>query len=256
MNNKLIFILAVLALFCIISIPNISAEDEEITSQIITISNINDTYQIKEKDTFLRQDNNMFFTFQFPDEAEDIKIYVDNNVINDPVINGMNYVVNITSFNINKSELTFELIYYLPLSINSFSKICSYNISETLVKFEGREIFSGRNFIKGSLIDIELFVPNQESLSIYILILIVLLIIIIIVTSWYAFFKKKNGKTRNRNFESSELLTTEKTLLLEVLKEIEKMYRNKKISDESYHKLKAHYKQQTVDIMSALEEAN
>ena len=84
--------------------------------------------------------------------------------------------------------------------------------------------------------------------------LVVLLVIIIIVTSYYAFIKRKNGKGRKRSLESSEMLETEKTLLLTLLKEIEKMHRSQKISDDSYHKLKTYYKNQTVEIMSALED--
>ena len=97
------------------------------------------------------------------------------------------------------------------------------------------------------------FIGGLGPMELTVIFLIVLLIIIIIVTSYYAFIKRKNGKDRKRHFESTELLETEKTLLLAMLKEIEKMHRTQKLSDDSYHKLKTYYKQQTVEIMSTLE---
>ena len=54
--------------------------------------------------------------------------------------------------------------------------------------------------------------------------------------------------------ESEELLQAKKTLLMTSLKDIEKQHRGKKISDDTYHKLKNYYKQQAVDAMKKLDE--
>jgi hypothetical protein len=61
---------------------------------------------------------------------------------------------------------------------------------------------------------------------------------------------------RKRAFESKEVLSTEKTLLMDILKQIEKLHRTKKMSDDTYHKLKEYYKQETIEIMRQLENLN
>jgi hypothetical protein len=54
--------------------------------------------------------------------------------------------------------------------------------------------------------------------------------------------------------ESEDTLTTKKTLLLSLLKDLEKQYRGKAISDETYNKIKDEYKQQAVDTMKKLDD--
>jgi hypothetical protein len=54
--------------------------------------------------------------------------------------------------------------------------------------------------------------------------------------------------------ESEELLSTKKSLLMTILKDIEKQHRAKQISDDTYHKLKEQYKQEAVNAMKKLED--
>jgi hypothetical protein len=74
------------------------------------------------------------------------------------------------------------------------------------------------------------------------------------VTAIYSIKKQKPGKKRDTSTGSEEFLTTKKTLLMSILKEIEKQHRSKKISDDTYHKLKEQYKQDAVDAMKKLED--
>jgi hypothetical protein len=154
-----------------------------------------------------------------------------------------------------QETVTIDLTYYLPINTVFFEKTFLEQSSDVKIFFEESKIFESNVQAEDSEIQVKIIKTVQpDSFNLYTIMLIVLLVIIIIVTSYYAFIKRKNGKERKRQLESSEVLETEKALLLSLLKDIEKMHRNQKISDDSYHKLKSYYKNQTVEIMSALEE--
>ena len=65
--------------------------------------------------------------------------------------------------------------------------------------------------------------------------------------------RKQRSKAKRSIVESEETLTTKKTLLLSLLKDLEKQHRSKTVSDDTYNKLKEEYKQQAVDAMKKLE---
>ena len=137
-----------------------------------------------------------------------------------------------------------------------FSKDIIYDTPLLTITLDNQNFASYENLdVDTSLL---LNIPEQQdtskSLNLFSTILIGLLVVLLIVTTMYGMRKRGNGKTRNRDVESSELLATEKALLMNVLKDIEKKHRDKKISDETYEKLKSFYKQQTVEIMSSLED--
>lgn len=237
-------------------IQNIPAEESHIATQKITITELNDSYQIKETSSYIINQTEQFplYIFEIPATAKDVKIYIENIVVNNPIISTNTYQINLSNLNITSTEISIEVTYYLSSSTTIFSKTIQNKIDNLEITFDNKKILTISNVQQDTPIELLLAKTTVESFSIYAIILIALLIIIIGVTTWYGFFKRKNGKTRQRNYESSELLETEKSLLLNILKEIEKMHRNNKLSDDSYHKLKSHYKQQTVEIMSALEE--
>jgi hypothetical protein len=79
-------------------------------------------------------------------------------------------------------------------------------------------------------------------------------VILVIVLSIFS-FKKQKIKVVESGIESEEVLKTKKTLLMSILKDIEKQHRAKQISDDTYHKLKELYKQQAVEAMKKLEES-
>ena len=249
----------VIAIICLLSIiPLATAETIESTSQSININEINSTYQIKEHITINSETltNQSRYQFQLPTTATDYDITIirDNTQISNPINNNEIYEIDLNGSHINDTVVIIDITYYLPQSSLYYEKTFLHNTSDLRLTFENTKIYENSMQQKESTIQIKLVNPIQpDAFSLYTIFLIVLLIIIIIVTSYYAFIKRKNGKDRKRHFESTELLETEKTLLLAMLKEIEKMHRTQKLSDDSYHKLKTYYKQQTVEIMSTLE---
>ena len=70
----------------------------------------------------------------------------------------------------------------------------------------------------------------------------------------YTLKKQKSVKIKEIASGSEELLNTKKTLLMSLLKEIEKQHRANQISDDTYHKLKERYKQEAVEAMKHLED--
>jgi predicted membrane protein len=82
----------------------------------------------------------------------------------------------------------------------------------------------------------------------------IFVIVIIVLALLLMLLKKKRSKTKKAVVESEETLTIKKTLLLSLLKDLEKQYRGKAISDDTYNKIKDEYKQQTVDTMKKLDD--
>ena len=66
--------------------------------------------------------------------------------------------------------------------------------------------------------------------------------------------RRRARETKKTVAESEETLATKKTLLLSLLKDLEKQYRAQSISDETYNKIKDEYKQQAVDAMKKLDD--
>jgi hypothetical protein len=237
------------------------SENVESKGHSINIISMNDAYQIKEhiiidQESFV---NTSFYRFHLPANVisnKNVIIIVNDTQITNPMIIDNIYQINLSQPSVD-SMISIDITYYLSLSITYFEKTLLHNTSDFRIKFDTTILYENNMQQKDSFIRLRLMERIQpDSYNLYTIILIVLLLVIIIVTSYYAFIKRKNVTDRNRNLESSELLEIEKTLLLNMLKEIEKLHRNQKISDDSYHKLKSYYKQQTIDIMSNLDEGN
>ena len=122
------------------------------------------------------------------------------------------------------------------------------------VVFDQKEIFTGTNLALGATINLKLYEPTEPTLDWYVTVFMILLIILIVVLVIYGFRKQKSAKIKEIAGESEELLSTKKTLLLSLLKDIEKQHRSKQISDDTYHKLKERYKQEAVEAMKQLED--
>ena len=259
-KNTIIIILSIM--LCMLSmIPIAFSEEVESKNHNISISIMNDTYQIKEhiiieKESFV---NTSFYRFHLPTNVlskDNVIIIVNDTQITNPMMTDNIYQLNLSRSSVD-SIIPIDITYYLPLSITYFEKTFLHNTSDLKIKSDSTILYENNMQQKDSFIKFKLMERIQpDSFNLYTIILIVLLLVIIIVTSYFAFIKRKNVTDRARNLESSELLEIEKTLLLNMLKEIEKLHRNQKISDDSYHKLKSYYKQQTIDIMSNLDEGN
>jgi hypothetical protein len=253
---KINFLLSI----CIVSLMVVPISSSiESSSTTIEITEVNNTYQVKEHIIINSNllTNTSQYQFKLPSSADsnDMTIVINNIQLSNPQYNNSIYTLNINRTISEKETVTVDLTYYLPISSIYFEKTFLEKSSNVKMLFEESKIFESNVQSNDTTIQVKLIKPVQsDSFNLYTVILIVLLIVIIIVTSYYAFIKRKNGKDRKRRFESSEVLETEKTLLLSMLKEIEKLHRAQKISDDSYHKLKSYYKNQTVEIMSMLDE--
>lgn len=234
----------------------ISIEAHSVTDHKIQISTITDTFAIDEK-IVLQQKDNESIDFFVPTDAIDISLIINNTDIDATKISDNLYQISNITQGLNQSQIEITLTYTQPKdSPLTFSKEFVYDTASFTLIFDQKTITSVESLNEGSTLTINL--PEEHdtktSLNLYTTILIALLVVLVIVTSAYGIKKRGNGVKRNRDVDSTELLSTEKALLMNVLKEIEKKHRDHKISDETYQKLKTHYKQQTVDIMSSLED--
>jgi len=221
----------------------------------VTITTIDDTYSFEEQLTLIQDNESIFSTV--PSEVNDVSVIINNTDITPIFILGNQYKINYSSG--VDSDQTKIIISYTHPKIDGaldFEKEFTIDTESYTVTFDNNQISSAEQISEGSLLSVMLIEEQntENSLNLFTTILIALLVVLVIVTTAYGMKKRKNGVKRNRSVESSELLTTEKVLLMDLLKEIEKKHRDHRISDETYQKLKSHYKQQTVEIMSSLEE--
>jgi hypothetical protein len=240
-----------LLLLILCFIPTISAHS--VKDHDIKITTIDDTLSVEEQ-IILKQQNNSHIDFFVPSDATDLSVIINNTDIEATAISDTIYQINYSK-GIDKNQITI-ILKYSQSEPSLFNKEIIYDTTSLMLTYDGKTVSNLNSLNSGSSISIN--IPTEQdtktSLNLYTTILIALLVVLVIVTSAYGIKKRGNGLKRNRDVESSEMLTTEKALLMNVLKEIEKKHRDKKISDETYQKLKTHYKQQTVDIMSSLEE--
>ena len=176
------------------------------------------------------------------------------------------YPVDDTTYEINFSENTIQFIqnstvalqltYTLPTDTETFQKTILYDTIYLSVEFNDRTIYRGENFQfnennKNSL-SLALYRPTEAPLNLTTLVIIFSLVVIIILIM-IIFVRRKRISSKSSEDGSKEILTTKKALYLEMLKDIEKQHRGKQISDETYSKLKAEFKQQAVAVMQKLE---
>ena len=226
-----------------------------VTTHDVTITIIDDTYSFEEQIS-LTQDNESIF-FSVPSEVNDVSVIINSTDIT-PKLNPSNHYEIEYPSGVDSNQTKIIISYTHPKqdgAIN-FEKEFTMYTDEYQVTFDDIQISSAEQINEGSVLSVILLEEQnaETELNLFTTILIALLVVLVIVTTAYGMRKRKNGVKRNRSVESSELLTTEKVLLMDVLKEIEKKHRDHRISDETYQKLKSHYKQQTVEIMSSLEE--
>lgn len=251
-QKTLTFIGVVTLLLCF----STTIEAHSVADHNVRINTIGDTFSIEEQ-IILQQKDNANLTFFVPSDATDISFIINNTDIQATSISENRY--NITNYTqgLNQDQTEITITYTQSEETPfTFSKEFVYDTATFTLTFDQKTISSLESINAESTLTIML--PEEQdtktSLNLYTTILIALLVVLVLVTSAYGIKKRGNGVKRNRDVDSTELLTTEKALLMNVLKEIEKKHRDHKISDETYQKLKTHYKQQTVDIMSSIED--
>lgn len=177
-----------------------------------------------------------------------------------PLITGNIRTCNLSAANLSMlpgGSMTLEVTYFLPANEQDFVKTLLYDSTFFSVTYEDRDLFKGEHLLYGSdvnnAIRIRLYKPTEAPLNIT-MIIIVFVIVILVLAALLFLLKKQRSKTKKTVAESEETLTTKKTLLLSLLKDLEKQYRAQSISHETYNKIKDEYKQQAVDAMKKLDD--
>lgn len=256
MKKTLILILMVLITIIPQSIGN-SDSSLKISEYNIDILNQNGKIYVEEKINFNGNSNEKLTDIDFwiSNSAENIKIiYIKDEI--ELISNGNNnYSINLSSFNISKnSTISLKVQYYYNNNINEFRKFLSYNIDVLIINFNDVTIFSGFDLPSESSFLIPLYKPTEAPVSSYLFIAIFLIVLLVLLSIYYILRKLKSSKIKNISGESKELLSTKKLLLMSILKQLEKEYRAKKISSDTYNKLRDFYKQEAVDSMKKLED--
>ena len=151
------------------------------------------------------------------------------------------------------SSYDIRVTYTLPSDTERYEKTLSYPTTVLEVTFDDRDLYHVEKAQATSSFSLILYRPTEAPLNLTYLIVIFILVVILI-ASTLLFLRKQRTKEKRKIMESEETLTTKKTLLLSLLKDLEKQHRSKSISDETYHKLKDEYKHQAVDAMKKLED--
>jgi len=233
-----------------------SEEDVNTIDHQITITTKDNSLSVVEILTVQGDTNESYdtLTVWVQSEANDVDILINSMAPDSITQNGSEYICNISSFGIKKEDSTQVKISYELSKDVEFTKKIVRATNSTSVTFNQEEIFTGTNLAPGATIDLQLYQPAEPTLDWYITVLIILLVILIVVLAVYALRRQKSAKIKEIAGGSEELLTTKKTLLMSLLKEIEKQHRANQISDDTYHKLKERYKQEAVEAMKQLED--
>ena len=267
MLRKLAVILIALTMIVIGSALIVSGQDVETTTYNIQITTNEDDISVKESIT-LETTSTETLVFWIQDDASDVEILIDEDSVTFEKSSIDNtYSCNVSGLDIS-TDTEIQVNYNLDKSTDEFEKTLQYNTSVISITFDDNEIYSSSDLESGNSFTVALQSTTQvqteyEEKTIYevpIWYYSILIILIILVALSFIFPSKKSkspkstSKKQAKGSESGELLATKKALLMEVLKDIEKQHRAKKISDDTYNKLKEKYKQDAVEAMRQLED--
>jgi len=233
-----------------------------------TILSVSHTIDINTQDEYMKVEESFTVTsdseeslnnisFWITDKASDISILFDDNKINEEKIikNNNVYNCNISNFNFNitnSAEIVIE--YTIPITTDSFEKKLLRDTKTITINYNDENIYTGTSMNNNNKLTIKLFEKEETVLSIYTIITISLLVILLIVFTAYYLKKQKTTRKKEVVGVSKEYLETKRALLMSLLKDIEKQHRAKKISDDTYNKIKEHYKNEAVDAMRRIED--
>jgi uncharacterized protein YhhL (DUF1145 family) len=262
-------LLLVITLVLISLYPSVHAADSGVITdqQLTTISVSNKGLQVDEtiKVTNNGGENATSLRFWIQQEAQDTSIIeVQSGKELTPLIAGNIRTCNLSAANLTigiGKSLTIELTFFLPATEQYFIQTLLYDTTSLSVIYKDGNtelnLFQGEHLLYGSdvnnALQIRLYKPTEAPLNITMLI-IVFVIVLVVLASLLLLLKKQRTKTKKAVVESEETLSTKKSLLLTLLKDLEKQYRAKTITDETYTKLKEEYKTQAVDAMKKLDD--
>ena len=222
------------------------------SSHDIVISKRDNVYRVHEI-ILLYGENLENISCWIPDDADEILISInDQNVAYTP--SGNRYLLNLSGFNLSGSQTRISISYILPSTTEKFVKEFIRQTENFSLMLNGVYIIRKGSFPIDASINILLPHSEAAAISWYVAALLLLLLVLLVVVIVYALHRQKMFSVKEKAWKSEDVLETEKGLLFDMLKEIEKRYRDKKISDDTYHKLKSYYKQRTVEIMKDLDD--
>ncbi len=244
-----------------------------ITHSVCTASDIGiaveeQTIDITTAENGLLVEENILFNNIGSENATSIKLWIQQGIKDLDIIaietgenlnsitTGNTREINLSQYNLTiqpGNELDILLSYTLPTNTENFEKTISYDTSYISIRFNDEPLYQSQNVQSDSTISLRLYKPTEAPLSITYITIIFILVVILISIILFS-LRKQRSKVKKSIIESKEILTTKKTLLMSLLKDLEKQYRAKSISDDTYSKLKDEYKQQAVDVMRKLED--
>ncbi|KYK32740.1 MAG: hypothetical protein AYK22_07025 [Thermoplasmatales archaeon SG8-52-3] len=252
----------ILAISIIISLlvltVSINAQEISSTNNEVKITTKNDYLSIEE--TIILEGTSEDFIeligFWIQDNAQDVEISINNQNLQYDKTNNL-YTINLTELEIKEnSQPTIKIDYNIDKDSDYYKKELIRNISSLKITFDGKILQTITNLISGTALNVYLYQVQtlETSFNWYLIIVIIVLFILLIIVLINSRRKPKKSKTKKGIIESEELLKTKKTLLMSLLKDIEKQHRSKEISDDTYHKLKENYKNEAVETMKKLED--
>jgi hypothetical protein len=255
MKKTITFLIALLVMITIIQSTAVS-EEVDSSSYFIEINEENGKITIKETIS-IKGETNETVSFWIQNGATEYRMEkITGTELTEIISQNSNiHSYNISSPNITKdTQITVTLTYKLPQQTEDFQKRLLFNNTEQIsVKWNDEKIYTAKDLGNNSYFDLTLYNVAETPLTWYIIGFIVLLIILLGVTTVYSFKKQKLTKKKDMSSGSEEFLSTKKTLLMELLKDLEKQHRAEKISDDTYNKIKEQYKQEAVDTMKKQE---
>jgi len=266
MKNRSVVILIGLILGAVF-LPAVRAGDTGVVvdQQLVTITLTDKGLLVSEdiKVTNSALENTTLLRFWLQQNAQDITITAgasNTNLIPFTVTSGYVRTCNLSTANLTilpATSLSVHLTYDLSSSAETFEQTLLYDTTLCTVSYNGQTLYQGEHLVArtdGTTLQIRLFKPTEAPLSMTVIIVIFVIVVAVLGILLFILQRQRSKAKKGTLGESEETLATKKTLLLSLLKDLEKQYRAKSISDETYTKLKDEYKQQAVDAMKRLDD--
>jgi len=259
MNKTLVISTLSIVIVMLILPFTVNAQDLDATNfEIMLNTEENENIKITETIVYRLNTNVSINTLDFwiQNGANNVDIFVDDIEYSYDK-DATKYTINISSLEIKIGEqIIAEITYFLDKNTQNFEKKLLQNTDSITITYDNKILFSGIDNAKESKLIIPIYKTveiSKESPFIYYIIIVILLLIILVIFI-YNLRLRKRPKIKETISTTEEVLSTKKSLLMLILKDLEKQYRAKEISDDTYHKIKEQYKQEAVETMKKLDD--
>jgi hypothetical protein len=266
--NKRSVILLMVILLGVVLLPAVHASDTGVIvdQQLVTITLTDNGLLVSEdiKVTNNALENTTLLRFWIQQNAQDITITAGTsatNLIPYTLTSGYIRTCNLSAANLTippSTSLLIHLTYGLSSSAQNFEQTLLYDTMLCTVSYNSQTLFQGEHLVAQpdatNSLQIRLFKPTEAPLSMTVIIIIFVVVVAVLGILLFILQRQRSKTKKGTLGDSEETLSTKKTLLLSLLKDLEKQYRAKSISNETYTKLKDEYKQQAVDAMKRLDD--